>query len=463
MTTETATTAPPGRPPLWRIVGQAALVSLACLLVGALVFLLMFVGTLAEAPWAEDSDRFAVVVLLDLVVGVLLAIAAGPMRRTGMWNLVLVLPAALCSSFGIAAAAVGLARIGERRSLRTDLLTGALSVLAGAGNAFLLGWALQEKADVLWSGGIAVAFTVPALLWGRVRGTRAALVTSLRLQARTARREQEAAGRAHAALTRQHAALVAQAEAEQRAAIARDMHDSLSHHLSVIAMNAGAIAYREDMAPEQVRRSARTIQDSARAANADLRTVLGDLRGDSTPLPTVGDIDALVVQARTEGATVDLDWDGLDAAELASQGSALVVTVVRAVQELLTNAQRHAPGSPLTLRIGRAEGADDEDADAGDARGRGTLVIRAANARQAADPPPPDPTPTSPFGLPVAETPVPPAPPGAAPFPAQEMGTGTGLIGLRERARLLGGELHIIDDATTFTVEVTLPWKQPTR
>jgi signal transduction histidine kinase len=43
------------------------------------------------------------------------------------------------------------------------------------------------------------------------------------------------------------------------------------------------------------------------------------------------------------------------------------------------------------------------------------------------------------------------------------MGTGTGLIGLRERARLLGGELHIIDDATTFTVEVTLPWKQPTR
>jgi signal transduction histidine kinase len=228
-------------------------------------------------------------------------------------------------------------------------------------------------------------------------------------------------------------------------------------------MNAGAIAYREDMAPEQVRRSARTIQDSARAANADLRTVLGDLRGDSTPLPTVGDIDALVEQARTEGATVDLDWDGLDAAELASQGSALVVTVVRAVQELLTNAQRHAPGSPLTLRIGRAEGADDEDADAGDARGRGTLVIRAANARQAADPPPPDPTPTSPFGLPVAETPVPPAPPGAAPFPAQEMGTGTGLIGLRERARLLGGELHIIDDATTFTVEVTLPWKQPTR
>src|SRR5690606_14967994 len=68
--------------------------------------------------------------------------------------------------------------------------------------------------------------------------------------------------------------------AEVRRGIARDMHDSLSHHLSVIAMYSGALSVRQDLDPDEVRESARLIADAARRSGVELREVLTMLRSD---------------------------------------------------------------------------------------------------------------------------------------------------------------------------------------
>lgn len=391
------------------------LVSLVCLVVGALVLLVLGV-----AYWDEYGEvlpqRISLLLMIDIAIGVLSNLAAGPMRRAGLWNLVLVVPGALSGS-SLPASAVALARLGARRDWRVDA-----SGLGLCGIAALVSGVLSRWADGDWSSTLlievllSVVFAAAALLWGRVRGTRHALISSLRSQAATAQRERAAIEREHEALEREHRALVAQAESEQRAAIARDMHDSLSHHLSLIAMHAGALAYRQDMPPAQMREVADTIRGDARAANSELRDVLSALREDSAePLPTSASIDDLVAEARSEGQDVQLRWESIAPGELESVGSATVVTLVRITRELLTNARKHAPDSRLDLQIVR----DHDD-----------LRMTASNPAPAAD------------------------------GRTSEFGTGLGLTGVRERVRLLGGTFAAgPQDDDTFEVRVRLPWR----
>ncbi|UQN28474.1 sensor histidine kinase [Brachybacterium kimchii] len=432
---------PPARGRLVRRLAEAGrmlVISLVCVLLGAAFLVVLF-----AANYDEYGDRLpgglGLLLLVDGLVGVLTNIAAGPMRRAGLWNLLLVAPSVLSGS-ALPAAAVGLARIGSRRDLRTDLAGIAVSALGALGYSVLECWAddawsWEDGAGVL----LSVVFAAAALLWGRVRGTRAVLITSLRSQAATARREREALEREHEALAREHRALVAQAESEQRAAIARDMHDSLSHHLSLIAMHAGALSYRADMPPEQMRDVSATILADARAANSELRHVLSALRtDDAEPLPTGAQIGEQIERARSEGQDVRLEWMGTDPHDVDAAGSALVVTLSRAVRELLTNARKHAPGQPLVLRI---------------AHETGMLRLTSRN--------------TVPEEVRTA---------------ASELGSGLGLTGLRERVRLLGGTMRAEAavaasgadtdddtdddhspaehqrDAPAFEVELSLPW-----
>lgn len=201
--------------------------------------------------------------------------------------------------------------------------------------------------------------------------------------------------------------------AEVRRGIARDMHDSLSHHLSVIAMYAGALSVREDLDPDSVRESARLIAGSARRSGVELREVLTMLRGDDQGTVVDPDLDRLV---RTSADTVTLDYrPPLSAAVLQELGALERTTIYRFVQEAITNAVKHAPGERLRITV--AAGEDSE-----------TLVLTASNSRREA---------TAEAGSPV-------------------VGSGLGLLGLRERMEAMGGTLTV-SGGDDFVLRATLP------
>lgn len=426
--------APRRRPALraLREIARMAFCSAICLAVGALIFVLFF-GMTLEQHDNQIPERAGLVLALDLGLGALTNAASGPLRRTGLWNLVLVLPSAISGS-SVPAAAVGLYRVGTRRDWRTDACGVVLCTSAALVYGFVYHWADPSEPPTPWvdlAAGAIVA-TV-SLLIGRVRGTRMALIESLRRQTVSVQRERAAIERSHEALAREHRALVAQAKAEQRSSIARDMHDSLSHHLSLIALHAGALGYREDMSPSRMRETSALIRDAARSANAELRNVLSALREDAAPLPTAADLVAQVAESRAEGHDISLTWEDVTPADLDAASSTLAVAVVRIFREVQTNARKHAPGQPLDLRVARrtsAAGADE-------------LTLAACNPIN------------SPAHRPEEEA----------------LGTGMGLTGLRERVHLLGGTCTIgprscapdeqsaaAAEAQIFTVDVHLPW-----
>lgn len=208
------------------------------------------------------------------------------------------------------------------------------------------------------------------------------------------------------------------ARREERTRIARDMHDSLSHRLSLIAVHSGALAFRDNLDAASVRTTANTIRDQAQAAVEDLRTVLSALREadelDEDPqLP----LEALVEQARAAGDTIQLDVEGMpEISELDTLG---VHAMHRVVQECLTNARKHAPGQTVTIQATRRKD-----------RGQ-WLVLRVTN----------------------------PIPVGVATSVAKltEDSAQVGLTGLAERVKLTGGTFKSGPDAGLFVVEVSLP------
>ncbi|WP_240513550.1 sensor histidine kinase [Brevibacterium aurantiacum] len=145
------------------------------------------------------------------------------------------------------------------------------------------------------------------------------------------------------------------AVAEVRRGIARDMHDSLSHHLSVIAMYSGALSVRRDLDPESVHESARLIASSARRSGIELREVLTMLRGDDQGTVIDPDLDRLVAD-RPESVTL-IYSEPLTSESLHALGSLERMTIYRFVQETMTNALKHALGEMLTITIG-GEGGD---------------------------------------------------------------------------------------------------------
>jgi signal transduction histidine kinase len=189
-------------------------------------------------------------------------------------------------------------------------------------------------------------------------------------------------------------ALAREAVAAERGRIAREMHDSVAHSVSVMVLQAGAAEQVLAASPERARESLRTIQDTGREAVVELRRMLGLLRdpaGDValSPQPGVARLDALVGQVRAAGLPVELTVEG----EPRRLPPGVDRSAYRIVQEGLTNALKHAgpAHASVTVRYGdralELEVLDD---------GRGA---EGAN------------------------------------------GGGFGLIGMRERAALYGGEL----------------------
>lgn len=197
-------------------------------------------------------------------------------------------------------------------------------------------------------------------------------------------------------------------QAEERSRIARDMHDSLSHRLSLISLHAGALAYRPDLDRDTIMQTTSLLQQQAEAATADLRQVLHVLRDPSGTIDPATSVADLVASARQAGTEVLIDDTSLDLARHTDGVSTLAAhTVHRTLQEALTNARKHAPGQPVTLRLQVQDG---------------TLVAEAANANLQ---------------------------PGRGP--------GHGLIGLAERAEQAGGSLTVTED-DPFRLRLEIPW-----
>ena len=193
------------------------------------------------------------------------------------------------------------------------------------------------------------------------------------------------------------------ARLEERNRIARDIHDSLSHRLSLISVYAGGLSYRKDADPERIQEAAGTIQSEAKAAVEDLRGVIKALRVDDRVDPRAT-IEEHIERARAAGTKVRYEKGDVD--KLSTMAAH---TLGRAVQEGLTNARKYAPGQKVTLTV---ENEEDK------------VRVRMQNKK-------------------VADQP--------------ESGGGNGLLGLEERARLAGGTFTVLDDASTFTWVLELP------
>ena len=192
---------------------------------------------------------------------------------------------------------------------------------------------------------------------------------------------------------------------EERQRIARELHDVVAHHMSVIAIQAEAAPYKTADPPPELVESFAEIRASALSGLSELRRVLGVLRSeqaDTAPQPGLGDLDALLESARGGGVTVTSQVTGT-ARELPE---GMDLSAYRIVQEALSNAMRHAPGSSVEVDLYYGEAA---------------LVIEVRN-----DGCPPDPR--------AGQQPD-------AADPVAESG-GHGIIGMRERAAMLGGHLQ---------------------
>ncbi|MFF4181949.1 sensor histidine kinase [Streptomyces sp. NPDC001691] len=140
---------------------------------------------------------------------------------------------------------------------------------------------------------------------------------------------------------------------EERTNIARELHDVVAHHMSVVAIQAEAAPYRVENPPPELAQAFATIRENAVAALTELRRVLGVVRAEDyeapdAPQPTLADLDGLLANVREAGLPVEKIVTG--AVRELPQGVEL--SAYRIIQEALSNTLRHAPGAAARVEIG---------------------------------------------------------------------------------------------------------------
>jgi len=160
------------------------------------------------------------------------------------------------------------------------------------------------------------------------------------------------------------AAKAASAAAAERVRIARELHDVVAHHVSLMAVQAEAVGALLPSRPEQASRSADLIATTARQAMTELRRLLGVLRGPSdspdyperaglAPAASLSRLDEVLAQVRSAGLPVSLTVSGSPA----DLSPGIDLTAYRIVQEALTNTIRHAPGGQASVDISYEDGS----------------------------------------------------------------------------------------------------------
>ncbi|GAA4429315.1 histidine kinase [Georgenia halophila] len=388
-------------------------------LVALVIGLAAMLAVIAEAAPGDEPlpDPVGMRMVLDLIAGIV-ALAVLPWRRRHPVAIA-ALTSALMAISAVATGPAALAVVSMATGRRAWRIAPVGVVWMVATIYFDIGW-WQNGTDWRLVTVLTLAAYAVCVVIGMYVGARRELVRNLHERAVTAERE-----RALESET---------ARAAERTRIAREMHDVLAHRISLVAMHAGALTYRQDLDREQTVETAEVVQHNARLALTELRQILGVLRsvGDGEegavepPQPTLADLPALLAEARGGGAQVRLEAARLPADQdvLRADPNALELpsatsrTAYRILQEALTNARKHAPGAPVDVTLGGAPG--------------GLLTIDVRNARGG-----------RPDGRPDGR------------------GAGMGLAGLVERAELVGGMLeHGFEPDGTFVVKAWLPWEE---
>jgi len=221
---------------------------------------------------------------------------------------------------------------------------------------------------------------LPAVIAEVVTG-RERLIEALRDRAEAAERDRERRA--------------AEAVRDERTSMARELHDLAAHHLTGIIVSAQAADALLARDPERAREYLGTVQRDARTTLANLRQTVGllrsDARGELAPVPSIDQLPALVADAAAAGAQVTLTAP----AEPVGIGPIAGIAAYRMVQESLANAARHAPGAAVSVEVTPLDG---------------TVLVSVANGPSVATP--------------AAER------------------AGYGLLGMRERAELVGATLR---------------------
>jgi signal transduction histidine kinase len=270
---------------------------------------------------------------------------------------------------------------------------------AGIGLAIVLGCIVlvvsnipgpQSASDLVF---IPLRFVV-AWVAGYALRARSEQAEAAEMRAKLADREREAAEMRATLAEREREAAARIAVAEERARIARELHDIVAHAMSVMVLQVGAVRHKLPHTLEEDRDALGRVEQAGRTALAEMRRLLGAMRGDGDgvelgPQPGLDALDSLVEDVAHAGLPVQLHVDG----EPYAVPRAIDLSAYRIVQEGLTNALKHAHAShaDVTVRYRRDE-----------------LEVEVADDGKG---------------------------------PAATNGHGHGLIGIRERAKIYGGEM----------------------
>ena len=313
------------------------------------------------------------------------------------------------SYFGAASGVVAFISMVSRRSTSRSVAAVACFVAAFAIDAFFNPYMAWD--DIGWVGAIfVVVVMVAGLLVGQKRGNLREKRWRVEQQARMNREEMRAK--------------VERARQEERENIARDMHDTLSHRLSLVAIHAGALSYPREGVPAEFTDAARTIRAEAQNAVEDLRTVLSALREDLSQDPRTT-LEELVASVQEAGTQVTVTYaDGASPDVFTGLSTMAQHAVHRAVQEGLTNARKHAAGQPVSITVREVAGE---------------VGVEMRNP------------------LPVAKA-------------EERAGSGVGgygLVGLRERVELSGGRMNVHvgkeDEEFGWSIRLPLAHKEATQ
>lgn len=351
---------------------------------------------MAEYQWKHNHVWLAI----DLSVGAASLVLVWWRRRFPVAVALITAMASAVSGTAAGPATLALVSMATRRRWREIL---PVTVVTFA-SAIVMEWLNKGNNDPAFiTGPVIVAAIAVTVGWGLYIGSRRELLKTLRERADSAEADQ--------------VARATQARTNERARIAREMHDVLAHRISLVTMHAGALTFRRDLDAEQMRDTAAIIQENSHQALVELRAVLGILReepGDAAPelpQPSAEDLPDLILEARRSGMRIETERGFVldDVPEMLGR------TLYRVVQEGLTNARKHAPDTRVTVNL-----------DGGPADG---LTVEVRN----------------PLRIGSAMTGAP--------------ASGLGLIGLTERTTLAGGHMsHLVSADREFVLRAWLPW-----
>jgi signal transduction histidine kinase len=363
-----------------------------------------FQGPFARWPRAADAALAAAVFLAAVFV------VEGP-GDSLVFRSVDDLPIPVLLVFAVASAALFWRRQAPLAVLAVALAGWALTI--GSGYADLGGVAIialysagrYATDDRLAQLGVGAAIVVVVLdnrtapdPWGEAVFGAVVMFVAWYVGRRVRLRQQRAAE-----LRREQAAEARRVVIEERTRIARELHDVVAHRVSLMTVQAGAAKAVAAQDPEGALRAMSAVEEAGRQALDELRHLLGVLRPETDldglgPQPGLADLPRLVEQTRGAGLDVSLATDGV----VAGLPARVDLFAYRIVQEALTNVLKHAgPGARTEVRLG--------------SDGRGVVIEVLDDGPGATAPPGPD---------------------------ADDAGArGHGIVGMRERARLLGGTL----------------------